>query len=258
MSINLKIKFLLTILCLLLIAFFFNKKYEIDYEWNGLLPDKFYVYPKIIDRRSELFASISEPKQIINSKCGNALIIGDSIAFGYTPFLREDISKIYNFYIIPDNGRSTSYSLKRLDYWLNGNSYDLIIANWGLWDILRLDLPYTNKILDQSKYIVTSQQDYKENLELIYKKLRDHSKNLIFINTTPTLPNEIRKLSDVNQYNKTMEAFVVENSLNIIDLYTYVKSNFGEEEYIDTVHFSETGNSKIADFLVSKLNNCKN
>lgn len=258
MSINLKIKFLLTISCLLLIAFFFNKKYEIDYEWNGLLPDKLYVYPKIVDRRSELFASISEPKQIINSKCGNALIIGDSIAFGYTPFLREDISKIYNFYIIPDNGRSTSYSLKRLDYWLDGNSYDLIIANWGLWDILRLDLPYTNKILDQSQYIVTSQQDYKENLELIYKKLRDHSKNLIFINTTPTLPNEVRKLSDVIQYNKTMEEFVEENSLNIIDLHAYVKSNFGEEEYIDTVHFSETGNSKIADFLATKFNNCKN
>ena len=121
----------------------------------------------------------------------------------------------------------------------------MIIANWGLWDILRLDLPYTNKILDQSQYIVTSQQDYKENLELIYKKLRDHSKNLIFINTTPTLPNEVRKLSDVIQYNKTMEEFVEENSLNIIDLHAYVKSNFGEEEYIDTVHFSETGNSKI-------------
>ena len=134
----------------------------------------------------------------------------------------------------------------------------MIIANWGLWDILRLDLPYTNKILDQSQYIVTSQQDYKENLELIYKKLRDHSKNLIFINTTPTLPNEVRKLSDVIQYNKTMEEFVEENSLNIIDLHAYVKSNFGEEEYIDTVHFSETGNGKIANFLATKFNNCKN
>lgn len=257
MNTNLKIKFLITILSALSIVFFWNKIYEIDYEWNGFLPEKFYVHPKIIDRRPEAFASISEPNQIVNSKCGNALVIGDSIAYGYVPYLRDDMSKIYNFYIIPDNGRSTSYSLKRIDSWLNTNFYDLIIANWGLWDILRADLPFKNKILDQSKYVVTSQQDYKENLELIYKKLSNYSENIIFINTTPTLPNEVRRLSDVIQYNETFEEFIEENSLEIIDLYNYVKSNFTEEEYMDKVHFNEAGNRKIAKFLLSKINTCK-
>ena len=55
-----------------------------------------------------------------------------------------------------------------------------------------------------------------------------------------------------------MEDFIEENSLAIVDLYSYVKSNFGEEEYIDTVHFSEIGSNKIADFLLTKINNCKN
>ena len=77
------------------------------------------------------------------------------------------------------------------------------------------------------------------------------------INTTPTLPNPVRRLYDVIEYNKTMEEFARKNSLKIIDLFSFVKSNIDEEGYMDAVHFNKIGNNKVGKFLSTQLNNCK-
>ncbi|MDB4042857.1 SGNH/GDSL hydrolase family protein [Gammaproteobacteria bacterium] len=254
--------FLVLKIFILISALFFSgryiqSKFDIIYKWSGFLPDRIHIFPKIIDRRPQVYTLVSMPENNVDAECGSALIIGDSIAYGYLPYLRENLKMKYNIYMIPDNGRSTSYSLKRIDQWLESKSYDLILANWGLWDILRLDLPFPNKIIDQSTFIVTSQQDYAFNLELLHQKLTKYSDNISFINTTPTLLNKVRKPEDVKAYNETMKNFSELHAVELIDLFSFAKINIGQELYIDKVHFNKVGSQKIARYISGQLPDCK-
>src|SRR4051794_40674109 len=57
------------------------------------------------------------------------LIIGDSISMYYTPEVRSLLKGKANVYRVPDNGKSTLYGLKNIDYWLGDGNWAVIHFN---------------------------------------------------------------------------------------------------------------------------------
>ncbi|MFP6883617.1 MAG: hypothetical protein VCA40_04240, partial [Roseibacillus sp.] len=60
------------------------------------------------------------------------LLIGDSITFGYTLFVREALKGVANVHRIPTNGGPTSKGLEHIEAWLGTSKWDIIHFNWGL------------------------------------------------------------------------------------------------------------------------------
>src|SRR5437868_5791358 len=72
---------------------------------------KFLITPG--DKAAEEVAA--PPKA--DPKLPNVLLIGMSTSIGYTPAVRVQLEGKYNVYHVPDNARTTTYSLPRLDGW---------------------------------------------------------------------------------------------------------------------------------------------
>ena len=69
----------------------------------------------------------------------HVLIIGGSNSVKYTPYVREFLSGKAVVDRVPDNARSTRYTLERLDGWLGDGSWQVIYFNWGMHDLTRVD-----------------------------------------------------------------------------------------------------------------------
>ena len=115
------------------------------------------------------------------------LILGDSISIGYTPVVINQLADIANVnrpllseftYVLdhnfavdfghPVNCEGTTYTLEYLDAWLGTGKWDVIHANWGLWDARR-----------------SSVSQYTKQLDRIVTRLKRHTPVLVIATTTP-------------------------------------------------------------------------
>ena len=234
----------------------------------------------------------------IDPKLPNVLIIGDSISIHYTSHVVAGLSGKAN--VFHSGGRwgcnagSTGISVKmekqsgkrpieswlafrgnvhfcgkkpsgapkRRDYDLStmGLSWDVIVANWGLWDIIRPD-PQA----DNDDRILTPLDKYKENLEILFDRMRGTGAELIWVSTTPVPPTNIRNRrdEDVVAYNAAAAANARRHGATICDLYSLVKPKitpaWRRHGDPNEVHFSrELGNpflgKQVAEAVVAALN----
>ena len=72
-------------------------------------------------------------------KVKNVLIIGDSISIGYTPYivkaLQPDVYVEHN----EGNGGSTVRGIQKVEQWIGGKQWDVILFNFGLHDLVYVD-----------------------------------------------------------------------------------------------------------------------
>ncbi len=183
----------------------------------------------------------------------DVLIIGDSISIGYTPIVRELLKKkadvnrplVREFSYIPtselliDHGepvncKTTLYSLKELDRWLDGRKWDVIHANWGLWDADTID-----------------EVVYAAQLELLIKRILPHTNVLIISTTTPIAENENSKesrlkIQKISNFNKVVVNLARKYNLEVNDLHS-VTVNRKEIYAWDNVHFNGQGYELLAE-----------
>jgi acyl-CoA thioesterase-1 len=169
------------------------------------------------------------------------LIIGDSISMYYTAEVRHLLTGRANVFRIPDNGKSTGYALKNIDYWLGDNHWAVIHFNFGLHDLAIL--PATGK--EQ-----VSLEDYEKNLRLLLKPLRASGAKLIWASTTP-VPEGARARSEADAvaYNAVAKKVMDENRIPIDDLHALVQANMDKIErwqYPQNVHFRAEGSVELA------------
>ena len=135
----------------------------------------------------------------------NVLIVGDSISIGYTPFIQKALAPDVIVEHNDGNGGNTLRGVQRIEKWLGTKQWDVIVFNFGLHDLARLDsLKKYNVVTGKVEVTI---DDYKKNLTTIVNKLKETTATVIFVNTT-VVPDSAagRYVEDVPLYNKAAEA----------------------------------------------------
>ena len=211
----------------------------------------------------------------IDPNLPNVLIIGDSISLHYTPFVVADLEGKANVFHSGGkwgcNAASTTISLKTVkpsgkhavELWLNFQAnthfcgkkakgapkprdydlstmdltWDVVVANWGLWDVSRYGGPDSKT--------ATSLEQYRENMETLFRCMAATEARLIWVSTTPVPPTNLRNRrdEDVVAFNAVAATVAKKHEAEICDLYSLVKPKITPEwtkkNDPNEVHFSK-------------------
>lgn len=198
-----------------------------------------------------------------NNNLPDVLIIGDSISIGYTPFVRELLKYRANVYRPmlddgnPENCSGTTKGVENIDRWIGDTKWEVIHFNFGLHDIKHVD-PVTGENSTNPKHPQQALlKQYKQNLEIIVKKLKATGAKLIFATTTP-YPNEttgpLRKPGMSVKYNQAAIKIMNKNNIVINDLYAFMLPRINELQLPNNVHFTEEGSFELAKKVVERIN----
>lgn len=179
----------------------------------------------------------------------NALVIGDSISIGYTPYLQDALCGTYNVSHNIGNALNTNYGIDIVDQFIaQGASWDLIIFNYGLHDLKRFNgIP------------VTEVGDYADNLEVIAIKLQATGARVVFLTTTHiTTPGSGDGLAtrcecDRPIYNQAAVEFMPGLGVDVIDLGTFSESITHLHKDPTNVHYTNEGSKLMAEFITGEL-----
>ena len=169
------------------------------------------------------------------------VLIGDSIRMGYEPVVGRALSGRAEVWGPAENGRDTPNVLAHLDDWVISRRPDVVHVNAGLHDIKRPR--------DGSGVVVPVER-YRENLDLIFRRLAEETgATLVWATTTPV--NEEwhherkgfdRRERDVEEYNRVSLELARAHGLAVNDLFALV-TEAGRDGLLvpDGAHFNEEG-----------------
>ena len=176
-----------------------------------------------------------------------ALLIGDSIRLGYSPFVREALRATVEVFFPEENCRNTQYTFVSLSNWLNlaGDPKTVDVVHWnnGHWDIAhwRGDPAPLN-----------TPEQYAGMLARIHHQLRECFPNaaIVFALTTPMNPDGITGLNprsnrEIEAYNTVARDTMDTLGVPVNDLYTLMADK-PSGWYIDYAHFTEQGYQVLA------------
>jgi lysophospholipase L1-like esterase len=188
-----------------------------------------------------------------------ALIIGDSISIGYTPFVREYLAGRWNVARPRANCGDTIRGLASIDEWLGGRRWDVIHFNWGLHDLCHRHPDskiYGNRDKINGPVSVPLDQ-YRQNLQTLVRRMRLAAGRLIWAETTIIPPDEAgRHQGDDAKYNAVARSIMSSEKVEVNDLHTLTAA-FGPERFTapGDVHFTEEGyrilGRQVADAIAS-------
>lgn len=182
----------------------------------------------------------------------DVLIIGDSISIGYTPFVEKALAPDILVSHNPGNGGSTRRGVDSLEVWLNNRKWDLITFNFGLHDMIHKDEQGKNDVVNGK--VAVPLDEYRKNLELIVKRLKKSTKNLLFVNTTVVPENSSgRKVEDPAKYNEVAMEVMKNNKIPVIDLYTASLTIHPKTSKPGNVHYSPEGYEQLAAELIKSI-----
>lgn len=158
----------------------------------------------------------------------------------------------------PGNAQHTGTGLKKIEWWIGNEDWDIIQFNWGLWDLCYRHPDsklYGNRDKENGTltYTVT---EYAANLDSIVSKIKSLTDaHLIFV-TTSYVPEEEggRFQEDPVLYNKAALKVMKKYDIEVNDIYEKSRSihkthGLGK----DDVHFSEEGYEKISQIIARSL-----
>lgn len=82
-----------------------------------------------------LFLSLTLVLSASTLRKPRVLIIGDSISMKYTPFVQAHFLDEATVTHNPGNAGDTGRGLKNIKEYLGDGNWDIILFNWGLWDL---------------------------------------------------------------------------------------------------------------------------
>ena len=182
------------------------------------------------------------------------LIIGDSIAIGYTPFVADALAGEANVVHHEGNGGDSGNVLAKLDAWLAalGESAAVIHVNCGLHDI---------KINRQSGGHQVEIGEYEANLRAILSRLARSGAKLMWATTTPVIEDRHRSAKDFDRLNKDVDACNVvarrvmgESGVPMNDLHAAAAGcDLTSILSGDGVHFTEDGYRMLAGVVAERI-----
>ncbi len=169
------------------------------------------------------------------------LLMGDSIADGYTQGVREQLAGKATVAGVPSNGCYTVQALTNLHNMLGDGNWDLINFNWGLNDLegKRVKLP-----------------EYEANLRTLLKRLKQTGAKLVWCSTTPVPTGRVnspRIYTDVPIYNAVAEKVMKENGVPINDLYNFALPRLADLQLKEDVHFTPAGYAALGEQVAEQI-----
>ena len=185
------------------------------------------------------------------------LVIGDSISIGLTPFLAERLRAVADVRHHKGNAEHTGTGLEKLEGWLEGESWDVIQFNWGLWDLCyRHPLSKVQGRRDKVRgTLTTSLPHYTTNLERLVQRLQATGAYLIFATTTVVPEGEAgRKRGDDLRYNEAALKVMNRHHVTVTDL-NHVSRSFPDAYFVapGNVHFTPVGYQALAKTAESNI-----
>lgn len=185
------------------------------------------------------------------------LIIGDSISLGYFPYVKKALESEAEVRHNPGNAQHTGTGLRMIDRWLGSSKYDVIVFNWGLWDLCYRNPESTEQgHRDKLNGEVTFTVDrYEVNMEELVRRLKKTGAKLVFVTTTVVPPDEPGRFEgDEVVYNEAATAIMEKYGVQVLDLHTpsltihqTYKKGRGD------VHYTEEGSRKLAAFVIEGI-----
>jgi len=184
------------------------------------------------------------------------LLIGDSIAHGYTEATRRVLQGRANVHLmIPvTGGYDTERGLRSLDASLGKGKWDVIHFNWGLHDLTVL--LGQGGVKNDGTHLVPLDR-YQSNLEELVKSLRLTGATLIWATITPVPEGNVallyRRNRDVIAYNAVARKIIEENRIAIDDLYAFALPRLKSIQKANNVHFTDTGSEQLAKQVAASI-----
>jgi lysophospholipase L1-like esterase len=181
-----------------------------------------------------------------NPQLPRVLLIGDSIAMGYTLPLRQLLAGKANVHYPKENCHTSRQILERLDEYLGDKPWNVIQFNCGIHDITLLnEAGRAVKAGERGKGQVPI-DEYRENLGNIVSRLRQTRAALIWCATTPVADNlPHRQPAEIIRYNSVAKEVMLAQGIPITDLHKSITRR-GNPKWEDGVHFTIEGCRELA------------
>lgn len=200
----------------------------------------------------------AEPEQTPGgSSLPEVLIIGDSISLGYTPVVAEMLADDAVVVHHEGNAQHTGTGLEKLDDWLGDGDWELILFNWGLWDLCYRHPESTvpGKRDKVNGTVTHTPERYRANLEQLVARLEKTGATLVWASTTVVPENEPGRFAgDEIRYNQVAADIMRTHGIRVVDLHAVTKEF--DPEYFRApgdVHFTGPGYRKIAEHVAKTL-----
>lgn len=191
---------------------------------------------------------------------GRVLLIGDSIAIGYTPEVQAILGHPDLTVEHPgDNARWTGYALTsgNLESWLGSGDWDVIHFNFGLHDLAWADASGAEvPVGTNGAGPRIPLGEYRSNLHRIIDVLETSGARLVWATTTPVYRTAWAREADAEiAYNQTALEVMEERGVSVNDLWSLAR-DFPAELQIggdDNIHFTEAGYERLADHVARAI-----
>jgi len=185
------------------------------------------------------------------------LIIGDSISIGYTPHVMEALDGEATVVHNEGNAGNTGMGLENIHGWLGEEKWDIILFNWGLWDLCyRHPASKVQGKKDKINGTLTfTPEEYGQNLDSLVQIMKTTGARLMFVTTTCVPDGEKGRFQgDERIYNAVALEIMTGHNIQVVDLnqFSYdIHSKFGKRE--NDVHYTVEGYKELADVIVSAI-----
>lgn len=181
------------------------------------------------------------------------LLIGDSIAMGYTLPVRASLRGRANVHRPLENCGDTARGLLRLEAWLGAGRWDVIHFNFGLHDLKYLDAQGKYVAPAQGKVVSTLPQ-YEANLRELVARLQRTGATLIYATTTPVPGGTLARIEhDEIAYNAVARRVMKEAGVAIDDLHALAIARQSELQRPKDVHFTEAGYRRLGEAVTASV-----
>ncbi|GAK36382.1 SGNH/GDSL hydrolase family protein [Bacteroides graminisolvens] len=198
-------------------------------------------------------------------------VIGDSISIFYGPYLKQYVEGKYEY----DRKRDKGEAMEDLDNPIGANGgdsrmvveylkklsanrsfhTDVLLVNCGLHDVKTHPITGDKQI---------SLEEYRHNLDTIYRLSQEMKAKLVWVNCTPvndSIHNGKgvafhRYNRDVQCYNAVADSLFFSKGVPIIDMYSF-SLRFPLDAYIDHVHYSAKYRKLQAAYIAGFLESLK-
>jgi uncharacterized sulfatase len=217
------------------------------------LPSEFPEIKRGNDNMGKLIRKFGKPK---------VLILGDSISIGYTPFVREMLSKEAEVFRPmkndkPENCAGTDKGIRAIDRWLaiDGGRWDVVHVNFGLHDLKHVDAQTGANSNDANDPLQTDPVGYENQLREILGKVKATGAKVIVCTTTP-VPEGSKPLRETTSppiYNEIAKKIAEENGFAVNDLFEFANSRLDKIQKPANVHFKKKGSKVLAGAVVEAI-----
>lgn len=171
-------------------------------------------------------------------------IIGTSLTEHWVEFLGEYLDENFSYEFL--SGGTSQESLDLLKK--KKPIAELLLISTGIKDLGRDPV---------TRGLVTSLEDFTENLGNIFTVSKKHAKDVAYISLLPFDQSQhnthrkdvFRYESDLKDFHKASKAVCVEYNIDILDLGAYTKKTNKPAKYIDHIHLPYSIRNKQAAFV---------